>query len=332
MRKPSGSVTFVILALVLCGAAALSSTTGKVTAASDELASTFLQLRVSRTLVAMLVGAALAVGGVVVQGLFRNPLASPSILGTSAAGSVGGQAALLGYAWVLSDRAPSWLSADVFLPLGCLAGALLGLGILLAVTRLSNDLLVLLLTGFLLSSLFLSIGSFLTTLAQDNWELGRAVIAFTLGDLGGSGPRHVLLVAPMVLIGIGYTWFWGDSLDMMLSGEDEAKSLGVDVVRVRLWAIVWTAVLTAAVVSVAGNVGFVGLVVPHALRQFVGVRHRVLIPAAALGGAAFVVLSDVVCRVMPGQADLPLGVVTGFIGAPVFLLLLVRHQRGGSHV
>ncbi len=321
----------LVLGLLLVGAAWLSAYAGKTTATSDELAQTFFELRASRTAVAMLVGAALAVGGVVVQGLFRNPLASPSILGTSAAGSVGGQVALLAYAWLLSDSAPLWLSAEVFLPLGCLVGSFLGLGILLAVTRMSSDLLVLLLTGFLLSSLFLSIGSFLTTLAQDNWELGRAVIAFTLGDLGGSGPRHVLLVAPIVLVAVGYAWFWGRSLDMMLSGEDEAKSLGVDVASVRLWSIVWTAVLTAAVVSVAGNVGFVGLVVPHALRPFVGVRHRVLIPAAALGGAVFVVLSDVICRVVPGQADLPLGVVTGLIGAPVFLSLLVKHRRMGSY-
>jgi iron complex transport system permease protein len=324
-------VAFVTLALVLVGAAWISLYSGKATATSDQLAETFFQLRAARTLVAMLVGAALAVGGVVVQGLFRNPLASPSILGTSAAASVGGQVALLSYAWLLSESAPRWLSAEMFLPLGCLLGALVGLSILLAVTRLSGDLLVLLLTGFLLSSLFLSVGSFLTTLAQDNWELGRAVIAFTLGDIGGSGPRHVALVGPIVVVGLIYAWFWGRSLDMMLSGEDEAKSLGVDVSRVRLWAIVWTAVLTAAVVSVAGNVGFVGLVVPHALRPFVGVRHHTLIPAAALGGAAFVVLSDVICRSIPGQADLPLGVVTGLIGAPVFLSLLMRHRRLGSY-
>lgn len=316
----------VLLALLGLGSVLLGTTED----VDAKLQGTLLQLRIARTLVAVLVGAALAVGGVIVQGLFRNPLASPSILGTSAAGSVGGQVALLSFQWLLVGRAPGWLHAEMFLPLGCLLGSMLGLLVLISVTRLSSDLLVLLLSGFLLSSLFLSIGSFLTTLAQDSWELGRAVIAFTLGDLGGSGMRQVMLAAPVVIIGCVYAWFWGRPLDLMLSGQDEAQSLGVDVARVRLWTIVWTAVLTAAAVSVAGNVGFVGLVVPHALRPFVGVRHRTLIPAAALGGSCFVVAADMLCRWLPSQSELPLGVVTGLVGAPVFLIMLAR-SRGESH-
>lgn len=330
-RRPRALLVLLALVLLLAGTAALSAFTGRAATSDAELAATFFSLRVARTAVAFLVGAALAVGGVIVQGVFRNPLASPSVLGTTAAGTVGGQVALLAFQWLLAGRAPSWLHAEMFLPLGCLAGALTGLGLLLLVTRFSRDLLVLLLTGFLLSSLFVSLGSFLTTLAQDNWELGRAVIAFTLGDLGGSGPRQVLLAAPPVLIGVVFAWFWGRSLDLMLSGEDEAQSLGVDVRRVRLWAITWTGVLTAAAVSVAGNVGFVGLVVPHALRPFIGVQHRLLIPAAALGGGIFVMACDLVCRHAPGQSDLPLGVVTGLVGAPSFLYLLVRAERRGWH-
>ncbi len=319
-------LTFAALVCVLAGLGFVSALTGKAGDVDPELNATLLQLRVSRTFVGALVGVALAVGGVLVQGLFRNPLASPSILGTSAAGSVGGQAALLSFQWLLAGRAPAWLHAEMFVPLGCLAGAMLGLAILILVSRLSGDLLVLLLTGFLLSSLFLSIGSFLTTLAQDSWDLGRAVISFTLGDLGGSGVRQVWLAAPIVLFGSVYAWFWGRPLDLMLSGEDEAQSLGVAVSRVRFWTITWTAVLTAAAVSVAGNVGFVGLVVPHALRPLVGVRHRILIPAAALGGACFVVGADLICRSVPGQSELPLGVVTGFVGAPLFLFMLARSR------
>ncbi len=329
MSERRRNSTFAALVLLLLAVGALSALTGKATGVDPELNDTLLQLRVARTLVGALVGMALAVGGVLVQGLFRNPLASPSILGTSAAGSVGGQVALLSYQWLLAGRAPSWLHAEMFLPLGCLAGAMLGLAILIMVTRLSNDLLVLLLTGFLLSSLFLSIGSFLTTLAQDSWELGRAVVSFTLGDLGGSGVRQVILASPIVVIGCVYAWFWGRPLDLMLSGEDEAQSLGVAVPRVRFWTITWTAVLTAAAVSVAGNVGFVGLIVPHALRPFVGVKHRTLIPAAALGGAFFVIAADVISRSIPGQSELPLGVVTGLVGAPMFLVMLAR-SRGGS--
>lgn len=323
--------TYVALLLLCCAVTALSVSSGKVTAADEALRATFFELRFARTAVGFLVGAGLAVAGVIIQGLFRNPLASPSVLGTTAGASVGGQAALVGFQWFLADRAPAWLHGEIVVPLGCLFGALVALGLLLMVARVSDDLLVLLLTGFLLSSLFLSLGAFLTNLAQDSWELGRAVIAFTLGDLGGSGKRQVLLILPLVGIGVTFAWFWGAPLDLMLSGEDEARSLGVAVDRVRVWIIMWTAVLTAAAVSAAGSVGFVGLVVPHALRPFVGVKHRVLIPAAALGGGVFVVASDVLCRHAPGQAELPLGVVTGLIGAPVFLSLLMRSRRGGAH-
>lgn len=320
--------TLVVLCLALV---AVSLLTGKVRATDETLWAHFLNLRAARTAVGFLVGAALAVGGVLVQGLFRNPLASPSVLGTSAGASVGGQAALVAFQWVLAGHVPAWFHAEMMIPIGCLIGALLALGLLLLVVRISNDLLVLLLTGFLLSSLFLSLGAFLTNLAQDSWELGRAVVAFTLGDLGGSGKRQVLLTVPLVLIGIVFAWGWGPALDLMLSGEDEARSLGVAVERVRLWTIIWTAVLTTAAVSAAGNVGFVGLVVPHALRPFVGVRHRWLVPASALGGGAFVVTCDLLCRHAPGQAELPLGVITGLIGAPVFLVLLLRSRVGGAN-
>ena len=118
-------------------------------------------------------------------------------------------------------------------------------------------------------------------------------------------------------------------LDVLLSGEDEAASLGVDVGLVRRWTIAWAATLTAAAVAIGGNVAFVGLVVPHALRPFVGVLHRALLPAALVGGAAFVTWADVLTRVVPSQGQIPLGVVTGLVGAPCFLVLLARASREG---
>lgn len=329
-----GNVVRVLTYAVLCsliGVVVVASLfTGQVTAPDEHLASIFQNLRLARTIVGFLVGAALAVAGAIVQGLFRNPLADPSVLGTTAGASVGGQLALVSFQWFLAGHLPTWIHSEMMIPIGCLLGGLVSLLLLLTVSRVSGDLLVLLLTGFLLSSLFLSMSAFLTTLAQDSWELGRAVIAFTLGDLGGSGKRQVLLALPLVVVGCVFSWFWGSSLDLMLSGEDEARSLGVAVERVRLWGIVWTSVLTGAAVSAAGSVGFVGLVVPHALRPFVGAQHRWLIPACALGGGLFVVACDLVCRHAPGQAELPLGVITGLIGAPVFLVLLLR-ARGGVY-
>lgn len=290
------------------------------------LRSTLLTLRALRLSAALVSGAALAVGGVLVQGLFRNPLASPDILGTTAGAALGGRGALL----LATFGTAGFAQSELFMPMGCIVGGLLALLVLMAVARNQNDLFVLLLTGFLLSSLFISLGGFVSSLAQERWELARAMMAFTLGDVSGVGPRPILMALPLVTSGICAAWFWGRSLDAMLSGPEEAASLGVEVESLRRWVVVWTAVITGAAVAVAGTVGFVGLVVPHALRPFAGVKHRTLVPACALGGGTFVAACDVLCRVLPTRSEVPLGVVTGLIGAPVFLLLLVR-SRAGSY-
>ncbi|MEL6908290.1 MAG: iron chelate uptake ABC transporter family permease subunit, partial [Planctomycetota bacterium] len=226
-------------------------------------------------------------------------------------------------------RLPRAVPPELVLPLGCLAGAWLSLTVLLVIVRRNSGPLAVLLTGFILSSLFLSVGGFLTSLAQERWELGRAVVAFTLGGVEAKGPRHVALALPLVAAGAAAAFGWRRHLDVLLSGEEEAQALGVDVPLVRRWVIAWTATLTAAAVAVGGNVTFVGLVVPHVLRPFVGVSHRALLPTALVGGAAFVTWADVLTRVLPTRGQVPLGVVTGLVGAPVFLVLLARANRAG---
>jgi iron complex transport system permease protein len=275
----------------------------------------------------LLTGAALAVGGVIVQGLFRNPLADPSIIGTTAGASLGGQAALALYEGTLAGALTStWLRAEVLVPLGALLGALAALFAVLAIARRQDDRVLLLLAGFVLSSLFLGVGNFLLSIAQESWELGRAMVAFVMGGLSGTGGAQVRMAAPLVLIGLGAAWLWGRPLDVLLSGEEEGAALGVNITAVRRWAIVWVAVLAGAAVSLGGNLGFVGLVVPHALRPFVGWEHRALVPTAALGGGAFVAFCDVLARLAPVRTELPLGVVTSLIGAPLFLWLLLRQE------
>lgn len=304
---------------------------GRTESGDPELERTLFELRASRVAVAFLAGAALATGGVIVQGLFRNPLASPSILGTTAGASFGGQLMLVSYQALLLGLVPVWLSRELLVPLGCLLGAWLSMLILLGITRARGDLVELLLAGFLLSSLFLSAGSFLISMSHTSWELGRALVGFTLGGVSGSGPRHVALAMPLVVCGLVATWLWARPLDLLLSGVDEAASLGVDVRSVRRWAIVWMAVLTGAAVAVGGNIGFVGLIVPHAARRWVGVAHRRLVPVCALLGGGFVVGCDLVARLAPGRSELPLGVVTGLIGAPLFLAILLKagmEERG----
>ncbi|MEM9073510.1 MAG: iron ABC transporter permease, partial [Myxococcota bacterium] len=309
----------LILTVALLATVALSLTVGVGSLQDLSLQGTLLELRGARLAAALLAGAALAAGGVVVQGLFRNPLASPSVLGTTAGATVGGQLALIVAALTALPIPP-----DLIIPLGCLFGALGSLAFLLFVLRVSDDLLALLLAGFVLSSLFLSAGSFLTSLAQDSWSLGRAVVTFTLGGVSGVGLRQIALVAPLILVSIAACWVWGRPLDLLLSGEEEAQSLGVDVPRVRWWVAVWVSALVAGATSLGGSIAFVGLVVPHAVRPFAGVQHRRLLPVAALAGATFVAMADVLTRVIPSVGEIPLGVVTGLIGAPVFLVLLLR--------
>lgn len=316
---------YPVLIALLLGVAALAVSVGAGDLGDRALRETFLTLRGYRLGAAFLAGAALAVGGVVVQGLFRNPLASPSVLGTTAGASLGGQLALLGHALV--GFGAGAVVPEMILPLGCFAGALVSLAILLVFLRVTEDLLALLLTGFVLSALFLSLSAFAISLAQERWELGRAVVTFSLGSVSGTGPRQLLFAAPLVVAGALACWLWGRPLDLLLSGEEEARSLGADVSQIRWWAATWVSVLVAGAVSVGGNVGFVGLVVPHLLRPFAGTKHRALIPAAALAGGLFLVTCDVVARVIPSTSEIPLGVVTGIIGAPLFLILLIRLRR-----
>ncbi|MDH5671272.1 MAG: iron ABC transporter permease [Myxococcales bacterium] len=326
------AAVYLGLLLLLLTAAWLALTVGHADLADRSLRATVLSLRVDRLLAGGITGASLSVAGVVVQGLFRNPLASPSIIGTTAGASFGGQAAMILYQFALVGVVPAALPPQLFLPLGCLLGALLSLVILLAIARQHGDLVLLLLTGFILSSFFLGLGNFLMSLAQEQWELGRAMVAFVLGGLSGTGQLMLRLSAPLFAAGVLAAWFWGRALDLLLSGEDEARSLGLDVVAVRRWCVIWIATLTGAAVSLGGNIGFVGLVVPHALRALLGVEHRRLLPAAALGGAAFVILCDVAARAIPARSEIPLGVVTGLLGAPIFLAILLRTWRRGEHV
>ncbi len=316
---------YPVLLLLLVGTMFLAVSVGAGDLSDSNLRDTFLRLRGYRLAAGFLAGAALAVGGVVVQGLFRNPLASPSVLGTTAGATLGGQLALLGFA--LLGLGAGAVVPEMILPLGCFVGALASLAILLVFLRVTQDLLALLLTGFVLSALFLSLSAFAISLAQETWELGRAVVSFSLGSVSGTGPRQLLFATPLIVAGLLACWLWGRALDLLLSGEEEARSMGANVRQIRWWAATWVSVLVAGAVSLGGNVGFVGLVVPHMLRPFAGTKHQRLIPASALAGGVFLVACDIVARLIPSTSEVPLGVVTGIIGAPLFLVLLIRLRR-----
>jgi iron complex transport system permease protein len=293
----------------------------------EDVPTQLVQLRIVRALAGFTVGAALSVAGVAVQGLFRNPLASPSILGTAAGASFGGQMALMTMVWITGTQTLPGFDPGTVLFAGCLLGALGALAALIPFVRRGVRPVTLLLCGFILSAFFLSLGSFLLSLAQNQFELGRAIVAFSLGSVSSVDPKRLLGALPIVAVSVVALYALAPSLDLLLSGEDEAQSLGVDVAHLRRWTVVWTALLTGAAVAIGGTVGFVGLVVPHALRQVFGWRHRTLIPAALLGGGLFVMAADGLVRLVPSSSEVPLGVITGLVGAPLFLVLLIRGER-----
>lgn len=319
----------VLLSLVLlsAGVFALNLLVGALSLSGHDLVDTLLALRTARGLVAYLAGASLAVGGVLSQGLFHNPLASPDVLGTTAGASFAGKLTLLAFQGLVLSEGTARLAPELLLPVGCLLGAFAALIVLLALSRRAPDTVVLLLAGFLLSSLFLALGSLITSLAQEHWELGRAVVSFALGSVTGAGVRQVAIIAPIAILGTIAAMLWSRPLDLLLSGEEEAHVLGLDVARTRRWCIAWTALLTAGAVAVGGNLSFVGLVVPHGVRRVLGASHRLLIPGSALAGGSFVLACDVLARSLPARTEVPLGVVTGLIGAPLFLTLVLRARQ-----
>jgi iron complex transport system permease protein len=317
------------LAAACVALAGLSLLVGHGDLGDAVLRDTFLGLRAWRAAAALLSGAALAVAGVLVQGCFHNPLASPDVLGTTAGATLGGQAALLGWGLVSARAAQAGLAPDLVVPLGSLAGAWIALGLVSAAARWVRDPLGLLLTGVLVSTVAVSIGGLFSSLAMETWEVGRALLAFTLGGVDGAGPARVLAAAPWLFGGLLAAGSLARPLDVLLSGDEEAQALGVDVRRTRRWAVAWVAALAAAATFVGGQVPFVGLVVPHVVRRWTGPSHARLIPAAALGGGAFVLACDLAVRMVPARGAVPLGAVTGLVGAPVFVMLLARRGRAG---
>jgi iron complex transport system permease protein len=320
------------LLVFVLGSLALGLMLGRGSLDNEALKSTLLTMRAQRVAVAFLAGGALAAGGVIAQALFRNPLADPSVLGTSAGASLGGQLVLLGTALLFRGRAPAEIAPEMLIPLGCIAGAGVSLAIVLSVSARRTNPVSLILTGFVLTSLFVSASTLLISASQESWQLVRALNTFMSGSVSGSGPRQVGIACLLVIGGTLPALLWWRSFDLLLSGEEEALSLGVDVPRVRFWAVVWAATLTAGAVAVGASVGFVGLIVPHAARMFVGHGHRRLLPAAFLSGGGFLVLCDLLTRIVPFNGEISLGAITGLIGAPLFLWMLRDLERERNHV
>jgi len=278
------------------------------------------QVRLPRVLTGAAVGAALAVSGAVLQGLFRNPLASPSVLGVSSGASLGAVLAIF-----------FGLSASLVwaLPLFAFAGAILTLLLVytIATHQGRTPIATLLLAGIAVGAFNAAMSSFILALALERWEVAKTIIFWTMGGLDGRTWDHVLLIAPVLLAGMAVVLGYTRELDALLVGEVSAAAVGVDVARTRMILLLGTALLTGAAVAVAGGIGFVGLVVPHIVRLLVGPHHRALLPLAALVGALAVIAADLLLRGLLAEHNIPLGVATAAMGAPFFLFLLVRQQE-----
>ncbi|MDM9625795.1 iron ABC transporter permease [Rhizobium sp. S152] len=270
--------------------------------------------RLSRALVAASVGAALALCGVILQALLRNPLAEPYVLGISAGASTGAVAVMiLGFGYGLLT-----LSSGAFV--GAVV-AFLFVAVLAAGTGGQSDRIVL--AGVAGSQLFNALTSYIVTTSA-NAEQARGVMFWLLGSLGGVRWSDVYLAAPIALAGFIICMLHARALDAFAFGVDAAETLGISVRRVRIVLLGLTALMTAAVVSIVGSIGFVGLVIPHAARFIVGPLHQRLLPAATLMGAIFMVAADIVSRIIIPQQILPIGVVTALFGAPAFAVILYR--------
>ncbi|MBT9557292.1 MAG: iron ABC transporter permease [Myxococcales bacterium] len=281
------------------------------------------ELRLPRALLGLGVGAALAVAGVLMQAVFRNPLASPDLLGASSGASFG---AILAFSFGLATSVP--LTVPFFAVGGAMAVLLLVLWFSRETGRLDSA--GLLLAGIALTSFISALNSALLATTLPYWDLSRALTTWLLGGLTDRTWQHVGLLAPGLVAGIAVAIACRRALDLMTQGDEVATALGVNVAQVRRLALVAAALLAGSAVAVSGLIGFVGLVVPHALRLVVGPTHGSLLPLAALWGACFLGAMDVGTRLIGRSVELPLGVITALVGAPLFAWLIARSRGRAS--
>jgi iron complex transport system permease protein len=276
-----------------------------------------LDIRLPRIILAALVGFALALGGVVFQALLRNPLADPFILGVSSGSAFG---AIIG---ILLGLGPA-----LGVPALSFAGALSTLVLLLSlgIKRTGMESSTILLTGVIINAFFTAMIMFFVSVSAD--AKLHSMLFWLYGDLSQTSYSHVSLIAPVVLASALLVYSFANRLNLLTAGEGSASRMGVDVVKTKLALLVIVSLMIGTVVAFSGLIGFVGLIVPHLARMAFGSDHRLLIPVAALGGASFLVVADTLARTLIAPSELPVGVISAFVGAPFFLyLLLARGNR-----
>ncbi len=278
-------------------------------------------IRMPRVILAALVGAALAIAGAAFQGLLKNPLADPYTLGISSGASVGAVFTLF-----------FGVSLPVFgfftLPIFSMIGAFVTLVVVMGFARLVDRTMkmeTLILTGIIFSSF---LGSCISLMIALTGEELRSIMGWLLGSVSMRGWPYVKMILPFVIIGALILWLHRRELNAMIYGEERAKYLGVDVKRSKYIILIGGSMLTGAAVAVSGTIGFVGLVVPHMVRMILGADHRHLLIISFLNGASLLVICDLVSRTIIAPTELPIGVITSFIGAPVFAYIFFKQRKG----
>lgn len=312
-----GLVAALFFASLVIGPAGLGlgeSLTALVTGQGGAVVMVMQEIRLPRALLGLMAGASLGLSGAAMQGYLRNPLAEPGLIGVSASAALGAVLALQ------TGLAGAFMLA---LPLSALAGAGLAVLLILLLAGPRGGALALILAGVAISALAAALTSLVLNLSPNPFA-AMEIVYWMMGSLADRSMDHVWLAAPFMAIGLVMLLSLGRSFDALTLGEDAAASMGVNLSRLRLVLVIGTALAVGASVSVAGSIGFVGLVVPHILRPLVGARPSRLLPAAALGGAAMVLAADIAVRLIAPDQDLKLGVLTALIGAPFFLHLIWR--------
>lgn len=280
-----------------------------------------LTLRLPRTALVLLTGAALGTSGAAYQGLFRNPLADPYLIGVASGAGLGAVLAM-------SVKWPYTFGGLLAVPAAAFLGALAAVFLVYSLARLGKTLPTtnLILAGVAFSSFAAAVTSYL--MLRSTGELRRA-IAWLLGGSASTGWGPVLGILPFLLLGLGGLLLAGHTLNVLQFGDDQAQQMGLPVTRARTLILVAASLTTAAAVAFTGIIGFVGLIIPHIMRLWRGPDYRRLLPLSLLGGGAMLLLADVLARVVLAQQELPVGIVTALVGAPFFLWVLRRAKNQG---
>jgi iron complex transport system permease protein len=279
-------------------------------------------IRLPRVLLAFCIGASLALAGAAFQGLLRNPLADPYTIGVSSGASLGAVLVLFFQVSIVG-------LGSFTLPVVAIIFGLISLFIVFGLVRLSSKSLAIetiILAGIIVSAFIGSIVSLIISLSDR--ESMTQIIYWLYGSVGMRGWSHIQLILPFMLIGSFILIYHYRELNALALGEDAADHIGVDVKKGKTFVLIGASLLTGAAVAVSGSIGFVGLVIPHLIRLVTGPNHRHVLPLSMLVGGAFLILADLMARTIIAPKELPIGVITALIGAPVFALLLIRERFG----